>query len=223
MFIVSDEKIAAFLKELDSKDTYTREHSIRVGELMERFATEMRLPDVHVRQMMIAGLLHDAGKLDIPDEILHKISHGESLAADEKKALEKHVESDGLLSSVGDLPVTVKLAIRHHHENWDGEGFPDRPGGPAIPPSARMLAVCDVFAAVTADLPGRKGLKPRKAATLLKKLGGSRLDPKLADVFIAKIVTPDIPVSIFRKIINFFRRIIKPDLFTVTMKNRENG
>jgi HD-GYP domain-containing protein (c-di-GMP phosphodiesterase class II) len=207
MFTVPDEKIARFLEELDSKDQYTRAHSEKVGALMECFAAKMLLPDVHIRQMKLAGLLHDAGKLDTPDEVLHKISRGESLSPDEKKELEKHVESGNRLSDVGDVPATVTLAVRYHHENWDGEGFPDRLGGTAIPPSARMLAVCDVYAAVTADRPGRRGMKPRKAAALLKKLGGSRLDPKLAGVFIEKIVAPDIPVPLARKLINFIRRI----------------
>jgi HD-GYP domain-containing protein (c-di-GMP phosphodiesterase class II) len=208
MFAISDEKTARFLEELGAKDPYTREHSERVGALMEVFAARMLLPDVHIQQMKLAGLLHDAGKLDASDEILRKISTGKSLSTEEKKALESHVESGGRLSLLGDLPASVTLAVRHHHESWDGAGFPDRIGGTAIPPSARMLAVCDVYAAVTADLPGRRGMKPRKAAALLKKLGGSRLDPKLTDVFIKKIVAPEMGVSFARKLTDFFRRII---------------
>jgi HD-GYP domain-containing protein (c-di-GMP phosphodiesterase class II) len=208
MFNTADEKIARFLEELGAKDPYTRAHSERVGDLMERFAAEMLLPEVHIRQMKLAGLFHDAGKLDAPDAILLKISRGESLSAEEKKILEQHVESGGRLSGF-DLPSTVMLAIRHHHESWDGDGFPDRLGGTAIPPSARMLTVCDVYAAVTADLPGRAGLKPNKAAALLKKLCGSRLDPKLANVFISKVVKPEMRDSFLRKLLNYIRRIFR--------------
>ncbi|MFA6448792.1 MAG: HD domain-containing phosphohydrolase [bacterium] len=209
MFKISDEIVARFLETLGEKDPYSKAHSERVGALMERFAVEMRIFEVHVPQMKLAGMLHDIGKLDTSEEILKKISLGESLSTEEKRALEPHVESVKYLSKASFLPATVILAIRHHHENWDGSGYPDQLSGDAIPHTARMLAVCDVYDAVTADLQNRKGMPPAKAAALITKLGGSRLDPKLAAVFVRKIVSPNIKTTLLQKIINYIKKIFK--------------
>ena len=202
--------LPAFLDSLGKKDPYTREHSERVGDLMEKFAVAMKLPASHIMQMKVAGLIHDAGKLDTPNEILGRISRGESIPAAEKKALEAHVESESRLATLGFIPMTVKLAVRHHHERWDGTGFPDKLAGGAIPPSARMLTVCDVYDAVCSDRPGKKGVGPRKASKMLKKSSGTSLDPKLAQIFIDKIASPEIKPNLLerfiRKLKNLFKR-----------------
>ncbi len=193
MFKTSDEAIERFLTEMGDKDLYTRSHSERVGGLMEQFAKAIKLPAAHSRQMRLAGLFHDAGKLDMPRRILDVISSGGSLSPDDKKTLEKHVEAESRLAGVGDLPATVTLAIRHHHESWDGSGFPDRLAGTTIPPSARMLAICDVFDAVNEGKPGRASSKPRRATSILRKLSGSRLDPELTEIFVKGVVRINYP------------------------------
>jgi len=188
MFKISEESIERFLIEMGEKDGYTRAHSERVGAFMQEFAETIKLPPSHALQMRLAGLLHDAGKLDTPKEILEKIGRGDSMSPEEKVEIGKHVEAEGRLARVGYLPSTIILAVRHHHESWDGKGFPDGLSGTSIPPSARMLAVCDVYDAVSSAKTGRRPVSPRRAVSILKKMAGVRLDPELTDIFICKIV-----------------------------------
>lgn len=209
MFRIPEENLRRYLDELGGKDPYTRQHSEKVGELMARFAAAIPLPPAQVRQMLLAGLLHDAGKLDTPKSVLDKIARGVSLDPDEKKIIEAHVESEKLLECVGDLLTSVRQAIRHHHENWDGTGFPDRLAGSDIPPAARMLSICDVYASVTAQRDGRPGMSWRKSVALLRNSSGARLDPKLTEIFIARIASSEKPESAFDKIMNFLRKFFR--------------
>ncbi len=188
MFETPEEVVEKSLAVLAKKDAYTAEHSRRVGELMEEFAVAVGLPKSQARQMRVSGILHDAGKLDLPDKLLGKIARGESLGGDDKVAVKRHVEPGRLLEAVGELPTAVIQAIRHHHERWDGSGYPDGLAGGDIPPAARMLAICDLFDAVTRDRPVRPGMKPRKAARFLRDNAGKELDPKLVEIFINKCV-----------------------------------
>ncbi len=198
-----ERQTAEMLAALDAKDPYTRLHSERVGMLMGRFAAAMSLPLPQAKEMTIAGLLHDTGKLDTPNELLEKISQGEPFENDaHKEEMKRHVEAARIAHI--DLPATVRLAIRHHHEKWDGSGYPDGLAGTDIPPTARMLAVCDVYDAISAERPQRKALAPRKAAAALRKLEGSKLDPKLTEVFIRKVAEPGANISLLERLLRFF-------------------
>jgi len=188
-----ERQTAEILVALDAKDPYTRLHSERVGMLMGRFAAAMSLPAPQAKEMTIAGLLHDAGKLDTPDVLLEKISQGNPFESDvQNEEMKRHVDAARIAHI--DLPATVRLAIRHHHEL----------AGTDIPPTARMLAVCDVYDAVSAERPQRKALAPKKAAAALRKLEGSKLDPKLTEVFIRKVAEPGAAVSLIERLLAFF-------------------
>jgi HD-GYP domain-containing protein (c-di-GMP phosphodiesterase class II) len=187
-FDIPDANLDKFRDLMSKWDTGTLKHSERVAGLMERFALSMHLPEQQVRHMMIAGLVHDSGKLLIDKSILGKIAAAESLEPAEKDAMRNHIYCDWLPRLIGDLPTTVLLAVRHHHECWDGSGYPDGLKEQEIPPTARMLTVCDVFDAVSTTRPGKRSLTPQQAAAELILLDNSKLDPKLTDFFLTHVM-----------------------------------
>jgi putative two-component system response regulator len=215
MLNVTEENLKRFMDVLNSKDPYTRRHSERVGALMEQFADAIPLPSSQIRQMRIAGLMHDAGKLDISDGILEKIAEGKSLTPDDKKEMELHVVSENQIARFGDPPVTVLQAIRHHHENWDGSGFPDGLDGADIPPAARMLTICDLYASITAERPAQKAMSWRKAVGLLRKSSSVKLDPKLTDIFIERVISTEKPPSIKEKLLQLLKKRSNPGSFSI--------
>jgi diguanylate cyclase (GGDEF)-like protein len=171
---------------VDTKDRYTKRHSDDVARygvfLAERLGLE---PDL-VRTIHVAGLLHDVGKIGIPDQILRKPG---KLTADEFDVVKQHVAlGDMIVRDVPDIDL-IRAGIRHHHERWDGAGYLDRLAGQEIPLIARILAVGDAFSAMTTTRPYRKALDLREALTRLEDAAGSQLDETLVRLFVAGIET----------------------------------
>jgi diguanylate cyclase (GGDEF)-like protein len=171
---------------VDTKDRYTKRHSEDVARYSVYLAQRLGLEAEFVRSIHLAGLLHDIGKIGIPDPILRKPG---KLTADEYEIVKQHVAlGDMIVRDVPDIDL-VRAGIRHHHERWDGEGYLDRLEGEGIPLVARILAVGDAFSAMTTTRPYRKALDLREALTRLEDACGTQLDESLVRVFVAGIET----------------------------------
>jgi diguanylate cyclase (GGDEF)-like protein len=167
---------------IDAKDHYTRYHSEHVTSLALFLADELGLADDDRRRLRLAGLLHDVGKVGIPDAILRKPG---PLTDAEYAAVKQHVAlGDAMVGAVPQL-AEVRASVRHHHERWDGSGYLDGLRGDAIPLLARVLAVADAYSAMTTDRPYRKALTPKEALARVAKAAGTQLDPALAMAFVA--------------------------------------
>jgi diguanylate cyclase (GGDEF)-like protein len=180
---------------VDTKDRYTKRHSEDVARYATFLAERIGLDDDSVRTIHVAGLLHDIGKIGIPDHILRKPG---ALTADEYAIVKQHVAlGDMIVRDVPDIDV-VRAGIRHHHERWDGNGYLTRLEGEGIPLIARILAVGDAFSAMTTTRPYRKGLSVLEALRRLEDAAGSQLEERLVRAFIEGIETaanPPLPES----------------------------
>ena len=158
---------------LEAKDPYTRGHSERVGALARRLATALGMPANEADTVAQAGLLHDIGKIGVPEAVLRKRG---PLADDEWEMMRRHPIVGAQIVAPFDFFETGALAIRHHHERWDGSGYPDRLVGASIPAGARVVAVADVYDALTSDRPYRAALSPPAALELIIRQAGTTLD-----------------------------------------------
>jgi putative nucleotidyltransferase with HDIG domain len=168
---------------IDAKDQITHGHIRRVQMFAIRLAQELDVTEpAQIRAIEAASLLHDMGKLAVPEYILNK--PGPLTAAEfEKMKLHATVGAD-ILSSIA-FPYPVVPIVRHHHENWDGTGYPAHLKGTDIPIGARILAVVDCFDALTSDRPYRPKLPDSEAIRILQERRGSMYDPMIVDAFIA--------------------------------------
>ncbi len=151
---------------LEAKDPYTRGHSSRVGELAARLAGEMGLPAELAEQLKIAGLLHDIGKVGVPERVINKPGR---LTDEEFLTIMSHPGGGATMVRPLRTVRDVLPMIRHHHERWDGRGYPDRLAGKQIPLGARVLAMADAFDALTSDRSYRKALPADEAVAILAK------------------------------------------------------
>ena len=173
---------------VDTKDRYTKQHSEDVARYGVFLAERLGLASELVATIRVAGLLHDVGKIGIPDGILRKPG---SLTAEEYAIVKQHVALGDLI--VRDLPDVelIRAGVRHHHERWDGDGYLDRLSGEEIPLVARILAVGDAFSAMTTTRPYRKALATDEALRRLEDAAGSQLDERLVTLFVDGIETID--------------------------------
>jgi diguanylate cyclase (GGDEF)-like protein/putative nucleotidyltransferase with HDIG domain len=168
---------------IDAKDQITHGHIRRVQTYAVGLAKTLGVTDeVHIRAIEAAALLHDMGKLAVPEYILNK--PGKLTNAEfEKIKLHASVGAD-ILSAI-DFPYPVVPIVRHHHENWDGTGYPDGLRGDGIPIGARILSVVDCFDALTSDRPYRPRLPDSDAFRILAERRGTMYDSKVVDTFLA--------------------------------------
>jgi diguanylate cyclase (GGDEF)-like protein len=177
---------------VDSKDRYTKRHSEDVARYAVFLAGRLGLdPDLR-RTIQLAGLLHDVGKIGIPDHLLRKPSR---LTADEVHIFQQHVAlGDAIVRDIPNVDL-VRAGIRHHHERWDGRGYLDGLEGDAIPVIGRILAVADAFSAMTTSRPYRKALPVEEALKRLGDAAGRQLEEDLVVAFIKGMETaPDAPL-----------------------------
>jgi diguanylate cyclase (GGDEF)-like protein len=173
--------LAGLVMAVDTKDRYTKRHSEDVARYSLFLADRLQVDPELRRTIEIAGLLHDVGKIGIPDTILRKPG---PLTSDEQTIVRQHV---GLGDSiVRDVPnaTLVRAGVRHHHERWDGDGYPDRLAGEEIPLIARIVAIGDTFSAMTTTRPYRKALSTQEALQRLEEAAGTQLDPRLVASFV---------------------------------------
>ncbi|MEX0710254.1 MAG: diguanylate cyclase [Chloroflexota bacterium] len=166
---------------VDAKDHYTRAHSEDVTVHALFLAQALGLGEEDRRLLRLAGLLHDIGKVGVPDGILRKPG---PLTDEEFEIVKQHVAlGDAIVGAVPQL-TDVRSSVRHHHERWDGAGYLDGLAGEGIPFLARVLAVADAFSAMTTTRPYRKALTPQVALARIARAAGSQLDPVLAMTFV---------------------------------------
>ncbi len=158
---------------LEAKDPCTRGHSERVGAWGRRLASAMGLPAGEIDTVTQAGLLHDIGKIGVPETVLRKRG---PLDHDEWAFMRNHPLVGAQIVAPFDFFADGALVIRHHHERWDGSGYPDGLAGAAIPLGARIVAVADVFDALTSERPYRPALPRAAALAYLTDEAGRTLD-----------------------------------------------
>jgi diguanylate cyclase (GGDEF)-like protein len=173
---------------VDNKDRYTRRHSEEVTAYSLMIAQAMGLSEEMRRSIHICGLLHDLGKIGVPDRILRKPGH---LEPDEVAVMNQHPVIGALI--VGSIPEMqdVVPGVRYHHERYDGLGYPDGLSGSEIPLIARVLAVADVFSAMTTHRPYRKALSHAEALQQIEAGLGTHFDPEIGAHFIRIIREQD--------------------------------
>jgi diguanylate cyclase (GGDEF)-like protein len=166
---------------VDTKDRYTKRHCEDVARYALFLARLLRLDSDAVRTIRVAGLLHDVGKIGIPDAILRKPGR---LTGDEHDVVKQHVALGDMI--VRDLPNIdlIRAGVRHHHERWDGRGYLHALAGEDIPLVARILAVGDAFSAMTTTRPYRKALSVEEALRQLEDAAGTQLDESLVKLFV---------------------------------------
>ena len=165
---------------IDAKDPYTSGHSERVARIAVRLARQLRMPTSKQSDLYLAGLLHDVGKIGIDDDVLKKDG---PLTADERRKIQSHVEIGvTILSDLKKLH-HILPGVRHHHESYEGNGYPDHLAGDAIPFEARILAVADAFDAMSSNRPYRKRLGRIQIDDIFIKGRGRQWDPKVVDAF----------------------------------------
>ena len=173
----------ALVTAVDNKDRYTRRHSENVMEYAIKIADALNLEESTKTLLSIAALLHDVGKIGVPDRILRKPG---ALSLDELEAVKQHPQMGAVI--VGAVPGFERAvdAIMYHHERWDGKGYPAGIAGEDIPLLARIMAVADGFSAMTTDRPYRKGMSIDDAYDILTAGAGKQWDPKIVDCFVTR-------------------------------------
>ena len=173
---------------IDTKDRYTKRHSEEVALYALFLSDRLQLDAEFRRALRLAGLLHDVGKIGIPDAILRKPA---KLTDAEYAVVKQHVAlGDLIVREVGDAEL-VRAGVRHHHERWDGRGYLTGLAGDDIPLIGRILAVADAFSAMTSSRPYRKALSVKEALDRLGDAAGTQLDERLVRTFIVGIETAD--------------------------------
>jgi putative nucleotidyltransferase with HDIG domain len=167
---------------IDAKDEVTHGHIRRVQAAALALARELGISDPETLQAIeAAALLHDTGKIAVPEHILNKPG---KLTPAEFEKMKLHAPIGAEILSAIDFPYPVVPIVRHHHESWDGTGYPDRIAGEAIPIGARILSVVDCFDALTSDRPYRRRMSDADALAILQERRGKMYDPKIVDTFV---------------------------------------
>jgi HD-GYP domain-containing protein (c-di-GMP phosphodiesterase class II) len=172
--------VEALAAAVDAKDPYTQGHSQRVSRYAAALADALDLPAADVARIHLAGQLHDVGKIGVPDAVLAKPG---KLSPDEYQAIQQHpVIGERMLAGVPFLQ-EILPAVRHHHERWDGQGYPDGLCGLHIPQDAAILAVADSFDAMTSSRPYRSALPLAEARRRILEGSGTQFDPQMVRAF----------------------------------------
>jgi len=177
----TDSALVALADSIDRRDQYTYEHSMRVADHVEAIARKLRLAPREVDLIVAAARVHDLGKIATNNRVLFKKS---SLSPDERKLIEEHAAEGDELAGKFSMFRQGRRFIRHHHERWDGKGYPDGLAAAEIPLGARIIAVADCYDAMTSDRPYRKALPHEIAVIELRRCAGAQFDPAIVQAFI---------------------------------------
>ena len=174
----------ALAKAVDAKDTYTNGHSVRVAEYSKEISRRLGKSQKEQDEIYMMGLLHDIGKIGVPEAIINKNG---KLTDEEFSKIKAHpVMGYEILQNVTELP-TLATGARWHHERYDGRGYPDKLNGLDIPEEARIIAVADAYDAMTSNRSYRGVMPQEKVREQIEKGRGSQFDPKFADIMLAMI------------------------------------
>lgn len=176
--------IRALADALDAKCDYTSGHSLRVSRYAVTIGKALGMGDDELKDLELAGILHDVGKIGVPESILWKPAR---LTPEEQAIMAQHPVRSAQI--IGDIPVLsrARLWVLHHHEYMDGSGYPDHLVGEAIPFGARIILVADAYDAMTTDRPYRKAIGPERAASELRKYAGKQFDAKVVEALIGVV------------------------------------
>src|SRR3954466_12868114 len=166
--------VRALCNAVEARDAYTGKHAERVAAYGMEVARIMRAPFADDPEVEFGFLLHDVGKVAVPDAILWK---PEPLTQEERRLMERHPVVGWEILREIDFLGEAKLVVRHHHERWDGAGYPDRLDGEDIPLAARVFAVADVLDALTTVRPYRRPSSTDDAREMIREASGSQFDP----------------------------------------------
>jgi putative two-component system response regulator len=177
--------IFALAKAVDAKDSYTEAHTERVAQRAKLLGAAVGLSGRDLVDLYRGGMIHDIGKIGVPDAILLKPG---KLDPEEWEIMRRHPVVGEQIARPLRSAANLLAIIRHHHENFDGSGYPDRLAGDDIPLVARITAVSDAYDAMTSDRPYRPGMATERAAGILAAGAGSQWDPELVNVFVESLV-----------------------------------
>jgi putative nucleotidyltransferase with HDIG domain len=180
------ELLQLMVKAIEARDPYTSGHSVRVSRLSRTIAVELGLPAIQLEQIETAALLHDVGK--IHEEFAPLLRKETRLDEAETALMQTHANrSAELVGIISKFRGSVQDAVRHHHERWDGLGYPNGMAGDAIPIGARIILVSDTIDAMTTDRPYRRRLGVDTVLSELVKCRGTQFDPRIVDVAVASV------------------------------------
>jgi putative nucleotidyltransferase with HDIG domain len=174
--------VEALSRAMCARDRQTHEHAERVREYALELSEEVGVRDyLTLAAIRAAAILHDVGKLGIPDSILQKPG---PLTDEEYDRVKQHATIGADLVAAAEGPGLLPSIVRHHHENWDGTGYPDRLAGSDIPVGARVIALVDCYDALTSDRPYRAALSHNSALAMIRERRAVMYDPNMTDAFI---------------------------------------
>ncbi len=176
------ESVLALVQAIELRDPYTKGHSLQVANLAVEICRRIDLSDVKLGLIEFAGLLHDIGKIAVPEIILNKPA---SLNTEEWRIMKRHpIQSAEIIKPIKDLQQIVNWVL-YHHERWDGSGYPQGLKSRDIPLESRILAICDAFSAMVGKRPYRDGFTIEEAIEELKKFSGKQFDPDIVKIFLS--------------------------------------
>ena len=179
---IIEETMQTFANFIDAKDEYTKGHSTRVSFYSQKIGKRMGLSDEEVKMLGYLGLMHDCGKIAIPDDVLNKRG---GLTDEERKLIEEHTTRGGqMLENFTSLP-GIRDGALYHHERYDGKGYPQGLVGKEIPLYARIICVADAFDAMNSDRVYRNRLPKAKILFELRSNAGTQFDPEIVEYMIA--------------------------------------
>jgi len=182
-----EERIGALLAALDARDHYTGDHSKDVVELAVAVARRLELAPGVLREVEHVAVLHDIGKVGIPDAVLQKQGR---LTEGEWELMRQHPAIGERIVAATATLAHLAPAVRAEHERWDGRGYPDGLAETAIPIASRIVLACDAYHAMTSDRPYRAALGPEAAREELRSHAGSQFDPVVVDALVAVLEAP---------------------------------
>jgi HD-GYP domain-containing protein (c-di-GMP phosphodiesterase class II) len=181
-----------FVASLEKKDPITRDHVVRTAAMAMRVGERLNLAPEELHNLGLGALLHDLGKLSVPDEILQKPSR---LTDDEFTVMKRHTEFGEQMVAASLTLKPICSIVRGHHERIDGNGYPDALRGDQIPLAARIVSVCDAYDAMANTRQYRNGMGPDKAISILREHSGSQWDPKVVEVLVAIVQSEKIDTT----------------------------
>ena len=173
--------VIALAYALEAKDIYTSGHSQRVAKISVAIARELDMPRDSIEKIGLTRLIHDIGKIGVRESVLNK---PDRLTDEEFHQVKRHCEmGEHMLYPIAD-DEEILMMVRHHHERYDGTGYPDELSGEHIPLGARILAVADAYDAMTSERPYREAMSDETACAELEHCKGTQFDPEVADAFL---------------------------------------
>jgi len=186
------EEIQSYLDRISAKDPLTSNHCGEAARYAVLLGRRLGLAEEEIKKLHVAAVLHDLGKLWVPDEILFKPG---KLTAEEYEVIKQHPEWGAEIiaeSGIGDVDIQeIAELIRYHHERYDGRGYPFGWRGDEIPLLSQIISIADAYDAMTSDRPYRKAMSPFRAAQILREERGKQFNPMLVDLFL-ELVAVDV-------------------------------